>query len=617
MIGALLLGVEGFPATGSPLIDQLRDAGITHVDAVDGTPGSALDGPGPVLVVRADLVAHTAVLRNLATEPGGRTTVLIGARGDSPPGDPGGVGGGLAVREERGQIVGVGGDAVLLGAVRVAPADLPLLAAAGADERPLDRLLADLVATGARVGRQRAGRLYAATAVDQADAERRRAERDAIDEDAARLRMAVKEHDDFFTTYFISTWSPWVTKACARLRLTPAAVTGLSVALAALATVGFATGLRGGLVAGAALLYLSFVLDCVDGQLARYTREFSPFGGWLDTMADRGKEYLVYAGLAFGAERVGATGVWPLAVAALVLQTVRHQTDYWYGALHDEAARRPGGDVGGALGRMSQRVQSGTGSPAYWLKRIVVFPIGERWALIAVTAALFDGRVALLAVLTWGAFAGAYTLALRSMRARSMRVPVMTTVDLPYHRDEPWSMRRGVSHPAIQRLGPLPWVAVAVASAGGALLAAGGMAPAGTASLAVLVALLLVGVGRLPLRHPHDGPLDWLVPAGLRAAELLAVVAVGAVADVPWPVVYGLLASLALRYYDAMARAEKGAPTVPRARWDVPWHVRVFAVAVASVTPVALPLLVLLSTYVVVVFCWGVYRGWLGYASPA
>ena len=62
---------------------------------------------------------------------------------------------------------------------------------------------------------------------------------------------------------------------------------------------------RPAMIAGGVLLYLGFVLDCVDGQLARYTRRFDAFGGWLDTMADRGKEYVVYAGLAAGADRLG------------------------------------------------------------------------------------------------------------------------------------------------------------------------------------------------------------------------------------------------------------------------------------------------------------------------
>ena len=217
-------------------------------------------------------------------------------------------------------------------------------------------------------------------------------------------------------------------------------MTLLSVLLAVAAALGFWQASRPAMIAGAVLLYLGFVLDCVDGQLARYTRSFSAFGGWLDTMADRAKEYAVYAGLAAGADRLGLPWAWQLAIAAIVLQTVRHMTDTWYGALHDEAAARPGQasttGVGARLSAASTKVQADTGSLAYWLKRVVVFPIGERWALLAVLAALFDGRVALVALLGWGAVAFAYTLALRSLRSASMRVAVLNRPQRSRFRDD-------------------------------------------------------------------------------------------------------------------------------------------------------------------------------------
>ena len=73
----------------------------------------------------------------------------------------------------------------------------------------------------------------------------------------------------------------------------------------------FATGERVGLVAGALLLQLSLVVDCVDGEVARYTRAFSSLGAWLDASTDRVKEYACYAGLAFGADGRRASGCSP------------------------------------------------------------------------------------------------------------------------------------------------------------------------------------------------------------------------------------------------------------------------------------------------------------------
>ena len=60
----------------------------------------------------------------------------------------------------------------------------------------------------------------------------------------------------------------------------------------------------------------------------------------------------------------------------------------------------------------------------------------QRWALIAVLAALANGRVALAAVVGWGLLAAAYTLGLRSLRSVSMRVGVLDTVDTSRHRDD-------------------------------------------------------------------------------------------------------------------------------------------------------------------------------------
>ncbi|MFC4058001.1 CDP-alcohol phosphatidyltransferase family protein [Planomonospora corallina] len=242
------------------------------------------------------------------------------------------------------------------------------------------------------------------------------------DEDRARLEAAVKRDDGFFTTYCVSSWSPHLVRLAAELRLTPNAVTGVSVGLAALAAVWFSEGTREARIAGAVLLYLSFVLDCVDGQLARYTGAFSACGSWLDATFDRVKEYTVYAGLAagYGVAPGGgsdaAQDVWRLAVAALVLQVLRHTLDSAYAAARppapaDGAEAAPAGGVA-VLSRRLER-----GAVARRLKRMIVLPIGERTALIAVTAAVFDARVTFLALLAWGGLATLYMLGGRMGRS--------------------------------------------------------------------------------------------------------------------------------------------------------------------------------------------------------
>lgn len=817
---AVLLPAEvSGPAGNFPpsLSEQLTEAGATEV-RID--PGGDLSGQfqriaalarsatAPLLLCGTDVLAHTAALRIVATEPGNGTVALVGpAHGANRERY-------AEVRHERGLIAEAGrprdraADS-FLGVLRVSTADLPVLAecaerlatgqasaaglagttgpgatgqagatgrAGGPDGwRPaaaLDLLLPALLGAGRRVSAYRIRLLVADRAGDTAEAASVRDRMAAVDEDRARLRLAVKERDDFFTTYFVSPVSPTVVRWAARAGLSPTQVTAVSVTLAVIAALGFAWGNRLGLVAGALLLYASFLLDCVDGQLARYSRWFSAFGGWLDTMADRSKEYVVYAGLAIGAERAGMHGVWPLALAAMVLQTVRHMTDTWYGALHDEAvARRPltppapgspreagapaapvapappvagqvpgtpdastagplpaggspavtgwpaagslldpgalsgagllpatgspdgaelpagspgsgaagsrplgsgaaggrGGGLGALLGRASERVQADTGSVAYWLKRIIVFPIGERWALIALTAALFNGRIALIAVLGWGGFAAAYTLGLRSLRARSMRVPVMTIVDTNRHRDDGPLARllgraagagqpTGVGQPAGvgqlagvgqaagegrsagagqavggpgsgERMGagrmgggrvpPLPMAVLAALAAAGLAVAAGtGAVGSGSAAWMLVVGLAVVLCGGLPSRARHAGALDWLVPAALRAAEYLFVVAVAVARDVPLPLLFALLFALALHHYDLTARMEKRAAAAPARAGDLGWDGRVLILAVAAAAGVATAAVAVLAGYVVGMFTLGVIGAWAGTRAP-
>ncbi|WFE98041.1 DUF5941 domain-containing protein [Micromonospora sp. WMMD987] len=615
--------------TGVPLADrlagQLRGAGAERVHTVTGLAELAAlvdTVTGPVLVTGADLVAHTAVLRHLATSPVGPTVALVLT---DPP-----AAGRTVVREERGQVVAAGPElpdatGVFGGALRVGADDLPALAAAArsaavapASGAAVDRLFAAFTDLGTLTFAHRVRLLVAHRVTDPAGLAAAEAALAGVDEDRAELRLSVKERDDFFTTYFVSTWSPYVTRACARLGLTPTGVTMVSVLFAVVAAVLFGVGGRAALVAGGILLYLGFVLDCVDGQLARYTRHFSAWGGWLDTMADRAKEYLVYAGLGYGATHAGFRYGWALAIAAMTLQTVRHMTDAWYGVLHDEAARRPrpatpaAGGIGGKLNAASTRVQADTGSVSYWLKRTVVFPIGERWALIAVTAALFGPLVSLVSVLVWGVLAFGYTGALRTLRARWMWVPVLDTVDATLHRDDgPVAARL----PVVRPMGPLT-LAVFGALGPAVLLVVGLLRVAGDGDPGGLrwwlpVALLVLLVAGLGAGAAHNGPLDWLVPAALRAGEYLFAAVVGVVGGVPAWLVFGYVFVLTVHHYDLTARLEKRQAAPPLHRWTLGWEGRSVLLAVAAIAGFASPVMATLGAYLLVGFVASVVLAWV------
>jgi phosphatidylglycerophosphate synthase len=220
----------------------------------------------------------------------------------------------------------------------------------------------------------------------------------------ALLESAVKEGDSPFTTYLVSPYSKHIARFGARRGWTPNAVSIVSLAIGLAAAAAFAAGSRAGLIAGAVLLQVSFAADCVDGQLARYSGKSSRLGAYLDSMFDRTKEYLVYAGLAVGAVRGFDDEVWLLATAALALLTCRHVADFAYAA--SQPAQTGVGSYAAAFGA----------SPASWIRStnlFIRFPIGERLALISLTAAVWSPRVTFVALLVWGSIAVAFASAVR------------------------------------------------------------------------------------------------------------------------------------------------------------------------------------------------------------
>src|SRR3954453_13810234 len=347
--------------------------------------------------------------------------------------------------------------AFFAGVLRVDAADAPALADAAERLLPLEAdgdvvslLLTALVRGGPRVGAMDARTKLWARPASKSDAERAAHELAVYDEDRARLDAAVKAQDGFFTTFFVSSYSKYVARAAARLGLTPNQITVLSMCVGVLAAAGFGLGHRWSLIAGAILLQVAFMLDCVDGQLARYTRTFSRFGAWLDSILDRGKEYLVYAGLAIGSTRGFGTDVWVLAAAALSLQTVRHMFEFSYWDVHykalasapqpplDQPGDRPGPAAGEsvAITRAPAAVHDGDGVAQrtlgvsrlldrppgiHWIKKMVVFPIGERFAAISITAALFSPRVSFITLLVWGGIGGVYSLSAHLMHTLARR----------------------------------------------------------------------------------------------------------------------------------------------------------------------------------------------------
>ncbi|MFF5796188.1 DUF5941 domain-containing protein [Streptomyces albogriseolus] len=398
------------------------------------------------------------------------------------------------------------------------------------------------------VHRPELGSLVAAVPADpQARNEARQAVA-AVDEEAVRLRSAVKARDGFFTTFCVSPYSRYLARWCARRGLTPNQVTTASLLTALIAAGCAATGTRAGFVAAGVLLLGSFVLDCADGQLARYSLRYSTLGAWLDATFDRAKEYAFYAGLALGAARTG-DDVWALALGAIILQSCRHVVDFSFAEARTGAADGPAAALSGRLDRVGWTV---------WVRRMIVLPIGERWALIAVLTAATTPRVTFWVLLAGCAFAAAYTTAGRVLRSlRGGRVEDEAARALADLAD---------SGPLCELLPRSRARGGVAAAALGAVLVTGSALVWGAGWQTVLAAVAYVLCSAVAVGRPLTGRLDWLVPPLFRAAEYGTVLVLAADAEVngALPAAYGLVSAVAYHHYDTVYRIRGDAGVPPR-----------------------------------------------------
>ncbi|WP_370424019.1 DUF5941 domain-containing protein [Streptomyces sp. QH1-20] len=527
--------LTGLPPVGSSLEGDLRSLGFDVRTAADaaGTAAALAAVPAAerVALVDARFVGHLHALRLALTDPRFPAAAVEGALTAQP--------------EAR--------DALTRALATVTDADpgrnLP------------DALAPRLEADGVAVHRPDLGVLVATVPAD-ADV-RAKAEGDvaAVDDEAVRLRTAVKSRDGFFTTYGVSPYSRYLARWCARRGFTPNQVTTASLLTALVAAGCAATGTRPGFVAAGVLLIFSFVLDCTDGQLARYSLQYSTLGAWLDATFDRAKEYAYYAGLAIGAAHGGGNDdVWALALGAMVLQTCRHVVDFSFNeANHDATANTsPTAALSDKLDSVGWTV---------WARRMIVLPIGERWALIAVLTALTTPRTVFYVLLVGCALAACYTTAgrvLRSLTRKAHRTDraARALADLADSGPiaELASRTVGTTFPPGAYTAPL-WALLATASLFVGPLFAG---TAGTWQAVLQAGVYAVFAG-CAVARPLKGPLDWLVPPLFRASEygIILLLAARSGVDAALPAAFGLVAAVAYHHYDTVYRIRGGSGAPP------------------------------------------------------
>ncbi|MFG2193728.1 DUF5941 domain-containing protein [Streptomyces sp. NPDC048639] len=573
--------LTGQPVAGSPLESDLRALGFDVVEAEADIDLAALVGSLPaserVALVDPRTVAHTHALRLALTDPrfaAAAAPGVITARAEARPD----LLRALAAAASPAPAA-TAADSTAPAADSTAPERVSLAEPAAAGDCLPDRLSAALRAADVDVRTPELGVLVATVPNGEEERAAARAAVDAVDDERVRLRTAVKARDGFFTTFCISPYSRYIARWCARRGLTPNQVTTASLLTALIAAACAATGTRPGYVAAGVLLLASFVLDCTDGQLARYSLQYSTLGAWLDATFDRAKEYAYYAGLAIGAAR-GGDDVWALALGAMVLQTCRHIVDFSFTeANHDAAANTS------PTAALSDRLD-GVGWTV-WVRRMIVLPIGERWAMIAVLTALTTPRIVFYALLVGCAFAACYTTAGRVLRSLTRRA-TRTDRAAQALRDlaDSGPLADLVSVSAFRGARASAYIAPVWAALGATvLLIAAAFPPYGAWSLPVAAVLYVLASGRALMR-PLKGPLDWLVPPVFRIAEygLVLIVAIRAEVNGALPAAYGLVAAVAYHHYDTVYRIRGGTGAPPRGLvWAIGGHEgRVLAIAIVA-----------------------------------
>lgn len=205
-----------------------------------------------------------------------------------------------------------------------------------------------------------------------------------------RLKMANRANDGFYSVFFLRKFSKLLTWLAVRVNATPNQVTLISFAIGLYSAFCFTKGTFSQTLLGAALLQLSIIVDCVDGELARYTRKFSKLGAWLDAVTDRVKEYMVFLGLAIGAEKSGLD-LWIPALVMMLIQTFRHLSDYNFARSIKQRAEEQflaQIDFSAHFDGIIPSEREPKGRLRYWLGKIIQFPIGERWLVISASAVI-------------------------------------------------------------------------------------------------------------------------------------------------------------------------------------------------------------------------------------
>ncbi|TNY38737.1 CDP-alcohol phosphatidyltransferase family protein [Thermomonospora catenispora] len=140
------------------------------------------------------------------------------------------------------------------------------------------------------------------------------------------VRRVCKGRDAWWTVFLVDPIAIRLTLVVAnRTSITPNQLTAVAFALGVGAAGCFALTSPGWLMLGALLYHVGFVVDCMDGKIARLKGTGTTFGAWLDFMLDRVRDTLCALALTVGQyARTGQAAYLYAGMAILALDMFRY-----------------------------------------------------------------------------------------------------------------------------------------------------------------------------------------------------------------------------------------------------------------------------------------------------
>lgn len=156
------------------------------------------------------------------------------------------------------------------------------------------------------------------------------------------LWAAKTRDDEWWSSFVTAPLAIFANYGAVEVRwITPNRITAASFVVAVFATICILLGGSAGFIAAAVLIHFSHILDCMDGQMARYRRVSSPVGSYYDRLTDQVQVALWFGAAGYGAfVQTGSVVPVFLALIGIAFYGLRGYAKYI--ALEIETTRDPG-----------------------------------------------------------------------------------------------------------------------------------------------------------------------------------------------------------------------------------------------------------------------------------